>query len=198
MIYSATSNGTSAPRHLRPPIMWDALVAILALTGCGSGASGARAGSPPPSLAIKSMEAFYGPNSPLNLRFAIAGQAGFTLLVDGTGFDASPTVEWNRTLLPTTLGDSTDLSAVIAGTLIAVPGAASVTVHSSDTASAPATLWMFRSKSPSCGSTWYWNHAVVSRTVSPKRALPPLRNSRLALFSLGPQFRSQHRQLRHK
>jgi YVTN family beta-propeller protein len=57
----------------------------------------------------------------------IAGGAGFTLMVNGSGFESGSTVEWNGTAL-TTSGSSSPLSATVPAGLIATAGTASITV----------------------------------------------------------------------
>ena len=68
----------------------------------------------------------------------IAGAPGFDLMVNGTGFvpdfssGGSPvtgsTVQWNGTPLPTTFTDTTQLTAAVAGNLVAQPGVVAITV----------------------------------------------------------------------
>jgi hypothetical protein len=59
---------------------------------------------------------------------AAAGGAAFTLTVNGTGFVSGAVVDWNGTSLSTTFVNSTELTAMVAASLIATPAAASVTV----------------------------------------------------------------------
>lgn len=106
------------------------MVAAGLLSGC-TGGSGGGGNPPPPTVTIKSISTFYANNTPLSLAFAIAGQAGFTLLVNGTGFTNSAVVEWNGNPLPTMFGDSTDLAATVSDSLIAQPGKATITVSES-------------------------------------------------------------------
>lgn len=75
------------------------------------------------------MGTWYGLGDPLNLAYAIAGQASFTLLINGKGFTPSSVVEWNGTPLPTNFGTSTDIVASVSSAFIAVPGKATVTVR---------------------------------------------------------------------
>ncbi len=59
---------------------------------------------------------------------ATAGQAGFTLTVNGTGFVSGAVVQWNSTALTTTFVNSTQLTAAITASLVATAGSATVTV----------------------------------------------------------------------
>jgi hypothetical protein len=59
---------------------------------------------------------------------ATAGQAGFTLTVNGTGFVSGAVVQWNGTALSTTFVSATQLTAPVSATLIATAGTATVTV----------------------------------------------------------------------
>ncbi len=114
---------------------------ILFVCGCAGGASGGGGGDgPPPSVAIKSISVYYANNAALSLPFAIAGQPGFQLLVNGTGYTNSAVVQWNGNALPTLLGDSTDLAATVSDSLIAAPGKATITVSDSGATSNAVTL----------------------------------------------------------
>jgi hypothetical protein len=112
-----------------------AVLVSLPLSGCAGGAASGGGSPPPPSLTIKTVAAYYGLNNPLDLDYAIAGQGPFSLLVNGTGFTNSSTVQWNGNPLPTTFGDNTDLAASVSSSLIAVPGKATITVANSGSAS---------------------------------------------------------------
>ena len=59
---------------------------------------------------------------------AIAGGAGFTITVTGTGFDPAAVVQFNGVALTTTFNSSTQLQANVPAGSIAQPGAAFVTV----------------------------------------------------------------------
>ena len=61
---------------------------------------------------------------------ATASGAAFTLTVNGTGFLAGNTIQWNSTTLVTRLVSSNQLTASIAATLIAAPGSATISVSS--------------------------------------------------------------------
>jgi hypothetical protein len=94
-----------------------AIVAVVfAAYGCGGGGQGVR--PPPPSLTLTSLV----PN------YVVAGAGSISLFVNGNGFTTSSVVEWNGTPLPTTFGTIQILSASIASSLIAQPGAAQITV----------------------------------------------------------------------
>lgn len=58
----------------------------------------------------------------------MAGDAGFTLTVTGTGFDASSAVRWNGSIRNTTFRSATVLAAQISAADIASPGLAKITV----------------------------------------------------------------------
>ena len=95
---------------------------------------------PPPTVSIKSISVFYPANSALDANFAIAGQGGFTLLVNGSGFSSSTVVQWNGNPLPTVFGDTTDLAAAVSSALIALPGNAGIEVSDSGVSSKTVTL----------------------------------------------------------
>jgi trimeric autotransporter adhesin len=103
---------------------------MASIAACNGGGSGTPP-PPPPSISIKSVSAFYAGNGFLSLPYAIAGQGAFILLVNGSGFSNSSVVKWGGNALPTTFGDSTDLSAAVSISLIATPGTVSVTVSDS-------------------------------------------------------------------
>ena len=71
---------------------------------------------------------------------AMAGQAGFTLTVNGTGFVSGAVVQWNSTALTTTFVNATQLTAPVAASLVASAGSATVTVTESGVTSAGATF----------------------------------------------------------
>jgi photosystem II stability/assembly factor-like uncharacterized protein len=64
----------------------------------------------------------------LSPKSAIAGGAGFTLTVSGTGFVSDAVVNWNASARTTTFVSSTQLKATINAADIALAGAAKVTV----------------------------------------------------------------------
>jgi hypothetical protein len=114
---------------------------FLFVCGCAGGASGGGGGDgPPPTVTIKSISTYYSNNSALSLPFAIAGQPGFQLLVNGTGFTNSAVVQWNGNALPTLFGDSTDLAATVTDSLIAAPGKANISVNESGVTSNAVVL----------------------------------------------------------
>ena len=61
---------------------------------------------------------------------ATVGGAAFTLTVSGTNFNSTSAVLWNNTLLPTTYGGPTQLTATVAAPLIASAGSATISVNS--------------------------------------------------------------------
>jgi pseudomonalisin len=70
----------------------------------------------------------------------IAGSGAFTLTVNGTGFVSGATVLWGGTPLPTSFVSGTQLTATVAGNLIAAAGSALITVSSAGLVSSPATI----------------------------------------------------------
>src|SRR5437870_11945636 len=69
-------------------------------------------------------------NNPLVPASALPGGASFTLTVNGTGFVAGSTVDWNGTPLATTFVTGSQLTASAPAANIATAGTASVTVVS--------------------------------------------------------------------
>ena len=116
------------------------LLGFLFVSGCAGGSGGGGNPPPPPEVTIKSISVYYANNSALSLPFAIAGQPGFQLLVNGTGFTNSAVVQWNGNALPTMFGDNTDLAASVSESLIAAPGKATITVSDSGAASNAVAL----------------------------------------------------------
>ncbi len=64
----------------------------------------------------------------LNPSIAQAGAPALTLTVNGTGFTAASTIQWNGVPLPTTFVGATQLTTTVAASLIAAQGTAAVTV----------------------------------------------------------------------
>ncbi len=86
------------------------------ITGCGGG----QAAPPPPLLpSIASLL----PTS------AAAGQPGFTLTVNGSSFVSGATVQWNGGARATTFVSSTQLTAAISSSDVAMPGSTPVSVQ---------------------------------------------------------------------
>ncbi|HTQ57942.1 MAG TPA: putative Ig domain-containing protein [Bryobacteraceae bacterium] len=72
---------------------------------------------------------------------ATAGSAAFTLTVNGTGFLSGATIDWNATPLVTTFVNATQLTAVVAASLIVNPGSVAITVvNPGGVASGPFTF----------------------------------------------------------
>src|SRR5215467_2544523 len=69
-------------------------------------------------------------NAPLLPDAAKPGGAGFTLIVNGTGFVSGSLVNWNGSARATTFVSASELTANILASDIANPGTASVTVVS--------------------------------------------------------------------
>jgi hypothetical protein len=140
------------------------LVGLL-LSGCGGiGAGGGGSPPPPPSLTLKTVAAYYGGSSPLNLTYAIAGQGSFTLLVNGTGFTNSSVVEWNGNPIPTTFGDGTDVAASVSSSFIGAPGNAAITVKDSG---ATSNSVAFAIGSPAAATAGVMALITVARDGSP-------------------------------
>lgn len=59
-----------------------------------------------------------------------AGSAGFTMMVNGSGFVGSSTIQWNGASLATTFNSATSLAATVPSSDISGAGAASITVIS--------------------------------------------------------------------
>ena len=127
------------------------LWALILGGGCNAGGGGGTAPPPPKEITIKSLSAYYPGNSALSLPYAIAGQGAFTLLVNGTGFTASSTVQWNGNAAATQYGDSTDLTAAISAALIAAPGKARITVSDSGATSNAVVLPIASFATPTAG-----------------------------------------------
>lgn len=70
-----------------------------------------------------------------------AGAPGFSLTVQGTGFDSGSVVQWNGSPLPTrVVADGRQLAASVPKDLLAAQGTASVTVLMGEVSSQPATF----------------------------------------------------------
>jgi hypothetical protein len=69
--------------------------------------------------------------------WVVAGEGGFTLLANGTGFTPTSVIQWNGAPLTTQIGTATDINAPVSAAMIAQPGTVSITVH--DTASGTTT-----------------------------------------------------------
>jgi hypothetical protein len=80
---------------------------------------------------------------------ATAGGAAFNLYVNGSGFLAGSTVQWNGTALSTNFVSGTQLTATVPASLIANQGTASITVSQGGTTSNAVT---FVIKAPSGGA----------------------------------------------
>jgi trimeric autotransporter adhesin len=102
--------------------MWGILftaAGFLCVTACGGGQGNQQPPPPPPpTLNLSTLVPDH----------VIAGGAGTTIFVDGSGFTGSSTVEWNGAPLTTTFGTNQILTAVIDSALIARPGTAQISV----------------------------------------------------------------------
>ncbi|HXJ43354.1 MAG TPA: protease pro-enzyme activation domain-containing protein [Bryobacteraceae bacterium] len=96
------------------------------------------AGSPAASVTISSL-------TPAS---ATAGTGAFTLTVNGSGFAAGATVQWNGTALITKLVNATQVQGSVPAGLIATAGVASVTVSSSGKTSGAASFTITAAEPP--------------------------------------------------
>jgi uncharacterized protein (TIGR03437 family) len=92
-----------------------------------------------------------GPFSITNLQptSAIAGGNGFTLTVNGTGFVAGSTVQWNGSALPTTFVTGTQLTTQVPPGLIASPGTATITISNPGGAVSNGLSFTINAQTPS-------------------------------------------------
>src|SRR5262249_19339260 len=108
--------------------------------------------TPPPSCVINGRITI----SDLSPNSAPAGGDAFTLMVTGSGFQSSSTVQWNGTALQTTYVDASHLTASVSGNLIATGGMPNITVsngpeivsNSVNFAITPPTKLMVQTTSP--------------------------------------------------
>ncbi len=77
-----------------------------------------------------------------------AGGQGFVLAVTGTNFVNGAVVNWGNTALTTTLGSSSQLTALVPANLIAVAGTVNITVSDSGGTSAPAVTFTINPTGP--------------------------------------------------
>jgi len=104
--------------------------------------------------------------------WVVAGEGGFTLLANGTGFTPTSVIQWNGTPLTTQFGTSTDINAPVTAEMIAQPATASITVH--DTASGTTTTALpFGIASPAAATAG----VVELITVAPDGVTPANNNS---------------------
>ncbi|HEY3740579.1 MAG TPA: IPT/TIG domain-containing protein, partial [Bryobacteraceae bacterium] len=78
--------------------------------------------------------------SSLSPAAASPGGSSFIMTVNGTGFSATSTVNWNGSPLVTVFGSSTQLQASVSSNLIASAGSANITVVTGSTASNAITF----------------------------------------------------------
>jgi hypothetical protein len=98
----------------------------------------------------------------------VAGGAGFTLAVTGTGFDSASVVQWMGTSLPTKFVSRTRLLATVGSSLIGSFGSVSINVATSTGVSEPATLVIV----PSFGTT-VSDQRVTTTAPPPSGCIPP-------------------------
>ncbi len=112
---------------------------VLALWGCGtSGSAGLGGGSGSNRITLSTVAPFNATHA--GGAWVVAGEAGFTLLVGGTGFTTSSVIEWNGTPLPTETASSTDMNAPVTAAMIAHPGTVSITVRDTSSGYTTAAL----------------------------------------------------------
>ena len=95
--------------------------------------------------------------SSLSPSFATSGGPSFTLTVNGIQFNSGSVVDWNGVPLTTTFVSSTQLTAFVPASLIAVAGTANISVANADNATATSAFAIFApaqavSVAPSTGS----------------------------------------------
>ncbi len=100
-------------------------VCLRSVNGAGQSADQACAGLSVPARPVALPVPVAGSLSPAS---AVAGDAGFTLTVNGSGFGASSAVRWNGTARATTFASATQLSITLTAADLASPGSALVSV----------------------------------------------------------------------
>ncbi len=127
-VVSATQLTATVPAGLIASV---SSASITAINIGGTASSGVTFPINPPTPVITSLS----PSS------ATAGGSSFTLTVNGTGFLAGATVQWNGAGLSTTFVSGTQLTASVSAGLIASVGTASVTaINTGGSASTAATF----------------------------------------------------------
>jgi hypothetical protein len=101
-----------------------ALLATIALVGCGYGSKSTTPPQPGTVPAIAN----------LNPPSIVANSGQFSLVVSGTSFNSNAVVNFNGTAMATTFGSGTKLTATIPNTAIANSGSVPVTVTNPGTA----------------------------------------------------------------
>src|SRR5262245_46971279 len=95
------------------------LLLVILWAGCGYDSSSKT--TPPQPGVVPKLTALVPEN-------ANAGDPGFTLTVNGSGFGTKAVVNWNGTGQPTTYISGQQLTAAIDGTNLSMPGTVPVTV----------------------------------------------------------------------
>ncbi len=136
-------NGCDGWKQLRFCPVSSLLAIGIALCGCGTSSSpgasgGSGGGSGSNRITLSTVAPFNATHA--GGTWVVAGEAGFTLLVSGTGFTTSSVIEWNGTPLPTQTGSSTDMNAPVTAAMIAHPGTVSITVHDTSSGYTTAAL----------------------------------------------------------
>ncbi len=88
----------------------------------------------------------------INPNSAIAGAAGFTLTVTGTGFLSGAVVSWNSTALATSFGSATQLTATVPASLLAQSGSATVLVTNPSQAQSNTATFTINPAAPTIAS----------------------------------------------
>ena len=98
---------------------------------------------------------------------ATAGGQAFTLTVSGTGFRTSAYIQWNGWPLPTTLVNTTELTAPVAPSFIAAAGSAIVTVVNPDGATSNAATFAVSPDLPTTSAAGIVNAASNLPSIAP-------------------------------
>ena len=85
--------------------------------------------------------------------FAGAGGAAFTITVNGSGFLANSTVYWGTSALTTVFVSSTELTATVTASDIAIPGATAITVQTPAPGGGMSDVLQFEVDSASASAT---------------------------------------------
>jgi hypothetical protein len=115
-------------------------------------------------------------NLPLVPSDAAPGGTSFTLRVNGTGFVAGATVNWNGSGLPTSFISSSQLTAVVPASDLAQAGTASISVSNPAPEAERRTslTFMLPARRRASRSPLTLSRQVLARTASTTRSLPIL------------------------
>src|SRR5437899_3853318 len=112
---------------------------------------------------------------------AIAGGPSFTLTVTGSGFAANSVVQWNGAALTTDFGSTSQLSALVAASLIDSPADATITVTSGGMTSNGAIFTVF-------GPAESWRPIFDSEAVTLGQVNPLFPDSIVSDWQTGVAF----------